>query len=210
VQIRTTLDKFYLPAGIGNRKMATKNNLLLLLAILTLSAMPAQAQEAAFDTPAVAPVPASASPGASQNKVPQPATGMAGSGSNFHWSHFSQASSSPFVRVPPGTKLKGQQANVCHYVRPQCVEPGSVPAVAQSQKGAVKRYLAYNVPTAAASSDHKTAPAASAASAAKAKRTEKKKQTVALGYGRKIGEVTYTPVSSNWSGTTISCYGRYH
>jgi hypothetical protein len=201
VQSGPRLDKFYLPVGIWDPNMFKLPNLLLLLAFFSVPALPALAQDAAFDAAS-----ASSSGQAdtrSAQQMPRPVAGVAtNQNSNMqHWSHFSQSSASPFLRVPAGTKIKGAQANVSHYLKPQCVEPGSVRAAAQPQKGPVKRYLAYNVQTQAAE------PVKSKAAAAPAKKTAAR-QTIALGYGRKIGEVTYSTVS-NWSGTKISCYGRY-
>jgi len=179
---------------------------ILLLAALILPALPAQAQEAALEPVSsnnIAPVQQQAPV---QPQAPQ-ASGGTGTGSNLrHWSHFSQSSSSSlFKRVPAGTKCSGAQS-VCHYIRPQCVAPGAVPKPhTPASNGPVKRYLAYNVPPGQGGSN----PNASAGSPAK-KAASGRKQTMILGYGKHPGEVTYTPTQSKWTGTPISCYGRYH
>jgi hypothetical protein len=221
------LDKFNLLAGIGvfgTKQMANRQNHLLALAVLLLSALPAQAQEAALD----APVGASGAPQSmqmSQSRVAKSSSMPAATESNYtrNWSRFSQSSSSPkFLRVAPGTKCKGQE-NVSHYVRPRCVVPGSVPAATQQvHKGPVRRHLAYDVPVAEAgsgkTSSNKPAgllPGPGHAFVMQqghvvAVKKPVQPRAMVMGYGSKAGEVTYTPVSSKWHGTAISCYGRYH
>lgn len=170
--------------------MATRHNLISLLILVLLPVLPAQAQEAALDNPQSS-ITAAARPA----QMPQPSAGVPVNNCNLrHWSRFTQStSSSPFRCVPAGTKVSGPQANVSHYIRPQCVNPGSVPA-AQQHKTTAKTTITYSAGA------KKTAAA----------QKQARNQTIALGYGRRIGEVTYTPVSSRWSGTRISCYGRYH
>jgi hypothetical protein len=179
---------------------------ILLIAALVLPALPVRAQEAALEpvsSNTVAPVQQRQQPAAQA----QQASGGTSTGSNLrHWSRFSQSSSSSlFRRVPAGTKGSGAQS-VCHYIRPQCVAPGAVPKPqTQASKGPVKRYLAYNVPPGQGGYNP------SAASITPVKKANARKQAMILGYGKHAGEVTYTPAPQNkWSGTPISCYGRYH
>lgn len=180
--------------------------LLLLLALISLPALPVQAQDVAVDQPSGSyqgpgptPGPGMMSQGPSQSKLephPQQASGMAGHDSNMqHWSRFSQcATSSPFVRVPAGTRSRN---SVSHYVRPQWVPPGSVPSFAHSEH--VK-------PTIVTSSNGKVVRTASNSASAKKANT----QIMVMGYG-KGGQVTYTPIHGRkWSGTAVSCYGRYN
>ena len=181
--------------------MATRLTLILILAFFVLATVPVRAQEVALDVPDNISAP-KADTRPAMNDTPRPVSSVAGRDSNLrHWSRFSQAASSPFVRVPAGTRLSGPQSSVSHYVRPQCIQPGSLQAAPAAKNVAVKHHLACNLPT------------DSAKTAVPAAQTHKvaKNQTMALGYGRNIGEVTYTPVSNTrWSGTIISCYGRYH
>ena len=186
--------------------MASLIDRLVMAGLITLLAVPVQAQEVAFDQPRAA---VAAHPGHSMQIKPISTSAPAQeSVSNLkHWSRFSSSSARPmFVRVPAGTQSSSGES---HYIRPQRVLPGSVKSTAQSSNGAVKRYLAYNVAP-GAGTVNKTATTAST-SPKKAARSSTKSnngQVVVLGYGKNSGEVTYSlmPASKN---VAVSCYARY-
>lgn len=187
---------------------------IVLIAVLLITVLPVQAQEAAFDEQNMSPAPVQPQPRPAQMTS---SSGQESKSNLRHWSRFSQASASPiFVRVPAGTKCNSGGPR--HYMQAQCVQPGSVKASAQPQNGPVKRYLAFNVPPGyGASGATSSKPSRSGATSSKksiaptlTKITPPQKHTIVLGYGSKIGEVTYTAIPASGTRTaSISCYPRY-
>lgn len=193
---------------------------IILAGLFLMSAAPVMAQEAAFDQPS-APFGGGSGLGTLPGQHPKQLQPLSSSPaqetrSNLrHWSRFSQNSAQPmFVRVPAGSKAA--TCGESHYIRPQCIQPGTVKQVAQAQSksGAVRRYLAYNVPPGAfvrkaTTSSNKIAIASKTSTTSSKKKLSS--QTIILGYGNKPGEITYSIAPKSVStATAISCYPRYH
>lgn len=186
-----------------------------LLAVLSC-ASGVSAQEAALDT-ATHP---HAAPALSSQPVPVgPALGNEHQSNLRHWNQFSHSSSKPFFKkVPAGTRHFDAKS---HYVKPQCIEAGKVPpgTPQQAQNGAVKRYLAYNVPAGAfVKKQPLTAPVQPKGAVAPRKTAAPKKTTIksdpalveVLSYGHK-GEVKthYVPRRLHHR-TAVSSYSFYY
>jgi len=193
--------------------MAKRHLPIIILGLIAfLAGTRAQAQDAAFDSGNAYTGGAGQLPGTHPQRSPQPLSTSAASEnqSNLkHWSRFSSSAKPMFVRVPAGTKM---QSTASHYVRPQWVEPGKAPASkTESQKGPVKRYLAYNIP--AGSFTKKQTPGAQlpVLRPATAKKSSTRPALMhVLSYGSKTGEITKTAVPAHrHPHTYVSCYARY-
>lgn len=222
------LDKFHLLAQLDKNNMSHWiARTAIIVGISALAALPASAQDAAFDAETHNPT----SPGMGKHQIQhsnQPISTAQGGEvkSNLkNWSRFSTSSNRPlFVRVPAGSQSSA--SSVSHYARPQHFEAGKAPvANTEHSTGPVKRYLAFNVPAGAFAKKNVVSPvkgssttsknAVGSIPAAPGKRIVIKHAPThvqILGYGHKSGEVTtsYLPISHHSARTTIACYPRYH
>lgn len=185
--------------------MANLIDRLAMAGLISLLALPVQAQEAAFEQPTTHA--ATQQPGQHMQIRPISTSAPAQeSASNLkHWSRFSSSSAKPmFVRVPAGTQTNSGES---HYIRPNRVLPGTLKANAQSSNGAVKRYLAYNVAPGACFKNSSSA-ASPQKKASSAQKSKSNTHVVALGYGKNSGEVTYSLIPNSKT-VAVSCYPRY-
>lgn len=186
--------------------MANSIDRLVMAGLISLLALPVQAQEMALEQPSPS---SSAQAGHSMQIRPISTSAPAQeSVSNLkHWSRFSQAAAKPmFVRVPAGSQANSGES---HYIRPKCIQAGSIKATAQNTNGPVKRYLAYNVPPGGSQTKSSTAGANTQKKTSSQKAKSNNGQVVVLGYGKNSGEITYSTMPSSSKTLAVSCYPRY-
>ena len=200
------MSRIYGLSGTGGRILGLLGGALVAVVI---SVAPSSAQEAAFDQPNQNP----AFIGGAGNMPGRPlstsATACENKSNLKHWSTFSRGSSKMFRCVPAGTATGDGKR---HYSNPTCVAPGQT-SINKQSGGAVKRYLAYNVPAGHFVKKSVTAPinAPIVASSSTPTRAKKSNKIAVLSYSQHPGVTIVTGhVSHAHPSRSVAFYSSYH